>query len=155
TLHPLQLVVAVLCGWLNEHQAHVVDYLREEHRLLKQPLRGQRLRLTHADRRRLAARGILLGRKLLIQVATIVTPETMLAWHRKLVAMKYDGSSNRTPGRPRTINEITALVIPMAEENRGWGYRRIQGADSSFPSRRREAKRGLSVSGKGSADCSI
>jgi putative transposase len=81
------------------------------------------------QRRRLAAKAKRLGRKLLKQVATIVTPETLLAWHRKLIAMKYDVSSNRTPGgRPRTIHEITALVIRMAEENRGWGYRRIQGA---------------------------
>jgi hypothetical protein len=82
TLQPLQFVPAVLSGWLNEHQAHVVDYLREENRLLRQRLRGPRLRLTDDDRRRLAAKGILLGRKLLAQAATIVTPETILAWHR-------------------------------------------------------------------------
>ena len=79
TLQPLQFVLAVLSGWLNEHQAHVVDYLREENRLLKQQLRGERLRLTDDQRRRLAAKGVLLGRKLLAQVATIVTPETILA----------------------------------------------------------------------------
>jgi len=56
TLHPLQLVLAVLSGWLNEHQAHVVDYLREENRLLKQQLRGKRLRVTNDDRRRRGAR---------------------------------------------------------------------------------------------------
>jgi transposase InsO family protein len=70
----------------------------------------------------------MLGRKLLSQVATIVTPETLLAWHRKLIAEKYDGSSYRRPGRPRTAMEITMLVTRMAEENRAWGYRRIQGA---------------------------
>jgi hypothetical protein len=78
TLHPLQLVLAVLSGWLNEHQSRVVDYPREENRLLKQQLRGQRLRLTDDDRRRLAAKGVLLGRKLLGQVATIVSPDTSL-----------------------------------------------------------------------------
>ena len=57
-----------------------------------------------------------------------MTPETLLAWHRKLIAKKYDGSLFRTPGRPHTATEITTLVIRMAEENRGWGYRRIQGA---------------------------
>ena len=72
-LHPFQLVLAVLSGWLNEHQSRVVDYLREENRLLKQQLGGQRLRLTNDDRRRLAAKGVLLGRKLLAQVATIVS----------------------------------------------------------------------------------
>ena len=53
--------------------------------------------------------------------------ETLLAWHRKLIAQKYDGSGHRGPGRPRTAGEIEALVLRMAEENRDWGYRRIQG----------------------------
>ena len=57
-----------------------------------------------------------------------MTPETLLAWHRKLIAQKYDGSANRNPGRPRTVTEISNLVVRMAEENRTWGYRRIQGA---------------------------
>jgi len=57
-----------------------------------------------------------------------VTPETLLAWHRRLIAKKYDGSRYRTPGRPKTLAEISELVVRMAEENRTWGYRRIQGA---------------------------
>jgi putative transposase len=69
-----------------------------------------------------------LGRKLLAEVATIVTPETLLAWHRKLIAQKYDGSARRESGRPRTAGEIEALVVRLAEENRDWGYRRLQGA---------------------------
>jgi hypothetical protein len=73
-----------------------------------------------------------LGRKLLAQIATIVTPETLLAWHRQLIAQKYDGSGKRGPGRPRTIGEIEALLTRMAEENRDWGYRRIQGALSNL-----------------------
>jgi putative transposase len=58
-------------------------------------------------------------------VATIVTPETLLAWHRRLIAQKYDGSSGRVLGRRPTGQEISALVVRMAEENRAWGYRRI------------------------------
>lgn len=61
-------------------------------------------------------------------MATIVTPETLLAWHRKLIAQKYDGSGKRAPGQPRTDNDLESLVTRMAEENRVWGYRRIQGA---------------------------
>jgi len=53
---------------------------------------------------------------------------TLLTWHRKLIAQKYDGSALRKPGRPLTSTEITKLVVRMAEENRGWGYTRIQGA---------------------------
>ena len=107
TLHPLQLVLAVLSGWLNEHHAHVVDYLREENRLLKQQLRGQRLRLTDDQRRRLAVKGVLLGRKLLAQVATIVTPEIILAWHRKLVGRAMT-AGRRSPGRPQKSRELAA-----------------------------------------------
>jgi putative transposase len=65
-------------------------------------------------------------------VAAIVTPETLLAWHRKLLARKYDGSDKRGPGRPRTAGEIEVLVVGMAEENRDGGYGRIQGALSNL-----------------------
>src|SRR4051795_4074750 len=71
-------------------------------------------------------------RRRLAELATLVTPDTLLAWHRKLIAQKYDGSERRRPGRPRTRPELEALVVRMAEENRGWGYRRIQGALSNL-----------------------
>src|SRR5215468_9854495 len=83
----------------------------------------------HDDqRRRLAARAKGLGRRALSQIATIVTPGTLLAWHRKLIARKYDGSASRGPGRPRTEADIESLVVKMAVENRAWGYTRIVGA---------------------------
>jgi hypothetical protein len=53
-------------------------------------------------------------------VATIVTPDTLLAWHRRLIAQKYDGSARRRPGRPRTRQEVEALVVRMSQENRAW-----------------------------------
>src|SRR5262245_4098151 len=127
TLQPVQFVLAVLAGWLNEHQAHVVDYLREENRLLKRQLRGQRLRLSDDDRRRLAVKGVMLGRKLLAQVATIVTPETLLAWHRKLVGKAMTGG-RRSPGRPQSSRDLAALIVRMAKDNPSWGYDRMQGA---------------------------
>ena len=65
-------------------------------------------------------------------MATIVTPETLLAWHWKLIAQKYDGSGRRRPGRPRTAEEIEVLVVRMAQENREWGYERIQGGISNL-----------------------
>jgi putative transposase len=73
-----------------------------------------------------------LGRRRLAEVATLVTPETLLAWHRKLIAQNYDGSARSRPGRPRTRPELEALVVRMAEENRDWVYRRIQGALSNL-----------------------
>ena len=120
------MVVAV-AGWVNQRQLQIIDYLREENRVLREQLGGRRVGLNDDQRRRLAAKAKELGWKLLAEVATIVTPETLLAWHRKLIAQKYDGSGRRGPGRPRTAVEIEALVVRMAEENQGWGYRRIQG----------------------------
>jgi len=106
--------------------------LREENRVLREQLGARRVRLNDDQRRRLATKAKVLGRRLLAEVVTIVTPETLLAWHRKLVAQKYDGSGRRGPGRPRTLGEIEALVVRMAAENRDWGYRRIQGALSNL-----------------------
>ena len=81
---PLQLLLATFSGWVNRQQAEAIDYLREENRVLKEQLRGKRLRLTDDQRRRLAAKGKALGRRLLGMVATIVTPDTVLRWHRQL-----------------------------------------------------------------------
>jgi len=113
---------------VNQRQLLMIDYLREENRVLREQLRGRRLRLNHDQRRRLAARAKRLGRKVLAEVATIVSPETLLAWHRKLITQKYDGSGQRGPGRPRAASEIETLVMRMAEQNHDWGYRRIPGA---------------------------
>ena len=113
---------------MNQHQQQIIEYLREENRVLCEQLGGRRLRFTDEQRRRLAAKAKGLGRKLLAEMATVVTPETLLAWHRKLIAQKYDGSARRGPGRPRTADEIEQLVVRLAEENREWGYRRLQGA---------------------------
>ena len=84
---------------------------------------GRRVRLNDNQRRRLAVKAKALGRKALTEVASIVTPETLLAWHRKLIAQKYDGTARRSSGRPRTADEIEALVVRMAQENRDWSYR--------------------------------
>ena len=127
-LDPFRFLLIAVAGWMNQHQLQIIDYLREENRVLREQLGGRRVRFNDDQRRRLAARAKGLGRKLLAEVATIVTPETLLAWHRKLIAQKYDGSDKRGPGRPRTAGEIEVLVVGMAEENRDWGYRRIQGA---------------------------
>src|SRR6266852_6055961 len=131
-LDPFRFVLIAVAGWMNQHQLHIIDYLREENRVLREQLGGRRVRLNDDQRRRLAAKAKGLGRKLLAEVATIVTWETLLAWDRKLIAQKYDGSAQRGPGRPRTAGEIEALVLRMAEENRDWGYRRIQGALSNL-----------------------
>jgi putative transposase len=99
----------------------------EENRVLKEQVKGRRLRLTDDQRRRLAAKGRRLGRRVLRQVATIVTPDTILRWHRHLIARKWTFTPKR-PGRPRVMKEISALILRMATENPQWGYTRIQGA---------------------------
>ena len=128
TLDPFRLLLISLAGYLNQQQQEVIDYLQEENRVLHEQLGSRRLRLNDDQRRRLAVRAKKLGRRVLHELATIVTPETLLAWHRKLIARKYDGSKQRGPGRPRTQDEIQQWVVRMANENRDWGYRRIQGA---------------------------
>ena len=131
-LDPFRFLLVAVARWMNQSQYRVIDYLREENRVLREQLGERRLRLTDDERRRLAAKAKGMGRKVLAEVATIVTPETLLAWHRKLIAQKYDGTAGRGPGRPRTAEEIESLVVRIAEENRGWGYRRIQGALSNL-----------------------
>src|SRR5258707_7896758 len=131
-LDPFRFVLIAVAGWMNQRQMQVIDYLREENRVLREQLDGRRLRLNDDQRRRLAAKAKGIGRKLLAEGATIITPETLLAWHRKLIAQKYDGSGKRGPGRPRTAGEIEALVVRMAQGNRDWGCRRIQGALSNL-----------------------
>src|SRR6267378_3214523 len=108
-LDPFRFVLVAVAGWMNQRQLQVIDYLREENRVLREQLGGRRMRLNDDQRRRLAAKAKGLGRKMLAQVATIVTPETLLAWHQKLIAQKYDGSSFRTPGRHPTGKDIAAL----------------------------------------------
>lgn len=80
------------------------------------------------QRRHLAARANKLGQRVLHELTTVVTLEALLAWHRRLFARKYDGSKQRSPGRPPTRDEVQHLIVRMARKNRGWGYRRIQGA---------------------------
>src|SRR5215472_14169800 len=105
-LDPLRFVLIAVAGWMNERQLQMIEYLREENRVLREQLGDGRLRLDDDQRRRLAVKARGLGRKLLAEVATIVTPETLLRWHRQLIAQKYDGCGKRGPGRPRKAGEI-------------------------------------------------
>ena len=128
TLDPFRLLLISLAGCLNQQQQEVIDYLQEENRVLREQLGCKRLRLNDDQRRRLAVKAKMLGWQVLHELTTIVTPETLLAWHRKLIARKYDGSKQRGPGRPGVQDEICQLVVRKPSENRDWGYRRIQGA---------------------------
>ncbi len=131
-LDPFRFVVIAVAGWMNQKQNHAIEYLREENRVLREQLGTRRLRFTDDQRRRQATRAKLVGRRLLSDVANIATPDTLLRWHRRLIAEKYDGTAKRTSGRPRTSSEIEDLVVSLAQENRDWGYRRILGAMSNL-----------------------
>jgi len=106
----------------------VIDYLREENRVLREQLGRRRVRFTDDQRVRLAAKAKRIGRRVLTEIGALVTPDTLLAWHRHLIARKYDCHPRRGPGRPSVMAEIRGLVVRMASENRTWGYTRIQGA---------------------------
>src|ERR1700675_5169937 len=121
---PLAFLFLLFSGWVNRHQQAVIDYLLEENRVLRAVNGSRRPRLTDDQRRRLAVKGKVLGRRQLAAVAGIVTPDTILRWYRRLVAKKYDGSKARRRGRPSTKTDLAALVVRMAKENPTWGYTR-------------------------------
>jgi hypothetical protein len=126
-LQPWKILVAAMAGWISRQQDAVIEYLREENRVLKQQLGRKPLRLTDDQRRRLAVRGKAIGRRALAEVASVVTPDTILRWHRQLIAEKWT-HKRRSPGRPRVMEVIADLVVQIAHENPTWGYTRIQGA---------------------------
>ena len=97
--HALHFLVFTVAGWLNRHQEALIDYLREENRVLREQIGGRALRLTDAQRRRLAVRGQKLGRQVLTQIAGIVTPDTILRWYRQLIAKKYAAATVAVVGR--------------------------------------------------------
>ena len=121
-------LLAYITGSVDEELLLRNEYLVTENRLLRNQIQG-RVRLTDAERKTLAEIGKRLGKRALAEVATIVQPDTILAWHRRLVAKKFDGSQQRKAlGRPAIDQEVEALVVRMAQENRSWGYDRIAGA---------------------------
>ena len=128
----LQFLVLTFAGWVNRHQDDLIAYLREENRVLREHLGPRPLRRTDAQRRRLAVRGQQLGRRVLMQVAGIVTPDTILRWYRRLIAQTYDGSARRGRGRPMPRRDVAARVVRMAVEHPQWGYTRIRGALSNL-----------------------
>ena len=121
-------LLAFVTGLVNHELLLRNEYLVAENRILRAHLPA-RLQLSDAERSTLAEIAKRLGRKALKDIARVAKPDTLLAWYRRLVAQKFDGSRYRAyPGRPRISPEVEALVIRLARENRGWGYDRIVGA---------------------------
>src|SRR5712691_4523412 len=125
-------LLAYITGTVDQELLLRNEYLVTENRILRNQITG-RVRLTDGERTALAEIG---QKKALEAVANIVKPDTILAWHRTLVAQKFDGSQHRqTPGRPTIAQELEALVVRMARENHTWGYDRIVGALANFETR--------------------
>ncbi len=111
-LNPLRFMLIGLACWVHEQQRDIIDYLQEENRVLREQIANRRLRLSDEQRRRPAVKAKNLGHKLLGEVASIVTPDTLLAWHQKLIACKYDGSQRHGPGRPLRWSTFTPPQWP-------------------------------------------
>ena len=121
----------LFAGYVNREQQKAIDYLMAEREGLLELLGDKRRLLSKKHKRRLAVKAKALGRSGLKKIGTIVTPDTLMRWYRELIAVKYDGSKSRKSrpvGRPRTSDDICALIVKMAKENNGWGYGRIKGA---------------------------
>jgi putative transposase len=128
-LQPWHLLLTILAGLINRQQQEIIECLRAENQVLKEAHGRRRIRLNDHQRRRLAVKGKALGRRILGEIGTAFSPDTILCWHRQLVAEKWDYSDRRRRvGRPRVRPEIVELVLRMARENPTWGYDRIQGA---------------------------
>ena len=129
-LHPWHLLLIAVSGWINREQQSALEFQHAEIRVLLELLGKKRLVLNDDQRRRLAVKGSVLGRKRLAELVTIFTPDTILRWHRKLVAEKWDYTDQRkpSPGRPPVTDEIKRLVLQFAQENPSWGYDRIAGS---------------------------
>ena len=121
-------LLMILGGWVHRHQLIVIEFLQTENRLLKDRLRGRRIRFTDAERAPLARKAKGVGRKALLELDTIVSPDTLLRWRRRPIAEKWNFADRRGPGRPGIMQKTYGLIMRMAQENPGWGYTRIQGA---------------------------
>jgi putative transposase len=124
----LPFLLMIVSGWVHRHQLLVIEFLQAENGLLKERLRGKRIRFTDAERALLARKAKAVGRKALLELDTIVSPDTLLRWHRRLVAQKWNYAERRGAGRPGIMRHISELIVRMAQENPRWGYTRIQGA---------------------------
>jgi transposase InsO family protein len=121
--------MVALAGWMNRQQQEAIEYLRTENRILREKLGHKRLILNDSQRRRLAKAAVRLPRDVLREVGTLFSPDTLLKWHKWLVARKYDGSEYRGKRGPAPVkrNMIRNLVKRMCADNPSWGYGRVHG----------------------------
>ncbi len=118
----------IVSGWVHRHQLIVIEFLQAENRPLKAKLGGKRIHFTDVERALLSRKAKAVGRKALLKLDTIVSPDTLMRRHRRFVAQKWNFVHRRGPGRPGIMRQISDLIWRMALDNSGWGYTRIQGA---------------------------
>lgn len=127
-LSPYYLLIACVASWINREQLRIIEYLQTENNILRELVGNRQLRLNNGQRRRLAVKGKSLGRKLLGKVGTLFTPDTILRWHRQLIAEKWNYRERRkSVGRPATEQAVVDLVVKLATENPRWGYDSLVG----------------------------
>ena len=127
-LQPWHILLAALSAMVNQRQQQIIEFQNAQIEALLKKLGKKRLLLYDDQRRLLAVKAHAIGRKALLELTTIFTPDTILRWHRELVARKFDSSDKRKPGRPRIRQQIVDAIVCFARENPTWGYDRIQGA---------------------------
>jgi putative transposase len=122
-------LLASITGSVDEELRLRNAYLEAENRVMRHQIKARRVQLTDAERKTLTEMGHKLGRQALEEIATVAKPDTILAWHRTLVVQQSDNFQPcKFLGRPRIDQELEALAVRMARENRSWGYDRIVGA---------------------------
>ena len=124
-LQTWHILLASLCGMVNERQQQIIEFQNAQIEALLKKLGKKRLLLDDDQRRLLAVKAHAIGRKALLELTTIVTPDTILRWHRELVAKKFDSSNKRQPGRPRIRQAVIDAIVRFARENPTWGYDRV------------------------------
>src|SRR5436190_15881898 len=106
----LSFLLMIAAGWVHRQQLIVIEFLQAENQLLKERLRGKRIRFTDAERALLVRKAKAVGRKVLLELDTVVSPDTLLRWHRQFVAQKWNFTHRRRPGRPRIMGAIAELI---------------------------------------------
>ena len=131
-LTPWHILLAALCGMVNQRQQQIIEFQNAQIETLLKKLEKKRLLLDDNQRRLLAVKAHSIGRKALRELTTIFTPDTILRWHRELVAKTFDSRDKRKPGRPRIRQEVVDAIVRFTKENPTWGYDRIQGAPKNL-----------------------
>ena len=115
----LTFLLMVISGWVHRRQLILIEFLQAENELLKERLRGKRIRFTDAERALLARKAKAVGRRALLELDTLVSPDTLMRWHRRLVAQKWDFSKRRGPGSPGIMRQISPLIFAWRRRTRG------------------------------------